>query len=73
MPESQLVFRCPYCDEPFEATPPDRLHTAFSFEEPLMASFHDEVKRQTIICKNPECKKPIVIYWYAPMEYFARI
>ncbi len=74
MTESQLVLRCPYCDEwTFEATPPDKWHSAFSLEEPLMSSLHGEVKTQTIICQNRKCRKPITIYWYAPMEYFDRM
>jgi hypothetical protein len=74
MAESQLVLRCPYCDNwTFEAKPPDSWHSAYSFEEPLMSSFHGDVKKQEIVCHNLECKKTITIYWYAPMEYFDRM
>jgi hypothetical protein len=73
MAEYQLVLRCPYCDEPFEVRPPDNWHSAYSFEEPLMSSFHGEVRKQTIACQNPKCKKNITIFWYAPMEYFDRM
>jgi len=74
MTESKLLFRCPHCNEwTFEATPPDSRHSAFSFEEPLMSSFNGEARTQTIVCQNRKCRKPIVIYWYAPMEYFDRM
>lgn len=74
MIESQFVFRCPHCnDAVFEATPPDSWHSVFSFDEPLMSSLHGEVKTQTITCRNVKCKKPITIYWYAPMEYYNRM
>jgi len=74
MTESRLVLRCPYCNQwSFEAKPPDTWHSAFTFDEPLMSSHHGEVIKQTIKCQNPECKKPITIYWYAPMEYFDRM
>jgi len=73
MAESKPILRCPYCDSPFEARPTDNWHSAYSFEEPLISSFHGEVKKQEIACQNPKCKKLITIYWYAPMEYFDRM
>jgi hypothetical protein len=71
--ESQLILRCPHCDAALEVKRPDNWHSAFSFDEPLMSSFHGEVKRQEIPCPNKQCKKSIVIYWYAPLEYFDRM
>ena len=74
MAESQLVLRCPYCDDwTFEVKLPDSWHSAYSFEEPLMSSFHGDIKKQEIVCRNPKCRKAITIYWYAPMEYFDRM
>jgi hypothetical protein len=73
MAESELVLRCPYCGQTFDAIPPDTWHSAHSFEEPLLSNFHGEVKLQEIICQNPKCRKTITIYWYAPMEYFNRM
>ncbi len=73
MTESQFSLRCPYCDSIFEAKSPDNWHSAFSFEEPIMSSFHGEVKKQEIVCPNSKCKKLITVYWYAPMEYFDRM
>ena len=70
MAESQLALRCPYCYCTFEAKPPDNWHNVYSFEEPIVASFPGEVKKQKIVCRNPDCKKPLTIYWYAPIEYF---
>jgi len=73
MAASKLLLRCPHCDRPFEVNPPDRLHFAFSFEKPLRGSFYGEVIEQNHVCQNPKCKKPIIIYWYAPIDYFNRI
>jgi hypothetical protein len=73
MAATKLLLRCPYCDWPFEVNPPDRVHSAYSFEKPVKGSFYGEVIEQNIVCRNPKCKKPITIYWYAPMNYFDRI
>ena len=73
MVESKLVFRCPYCHLPFEAKPPDSRHSEFSFDEPLISSLRGEAKTQTITCENRKCRKPITIYWYAPIEYIEKI
>lgn len=73
MAASKLLLRCPYCDWPFEAKPPDQLHFAYSFEKPLRGSFHGNIVKESLLCQNPNCKKSITIYWYAPMGYFDRI
>jgi hypothetical protein len=73
MSEYKFALRCPYCDLEFEASPPDKWHSAYSFDEPIMSSFHGEVKLEKHVCKNPSCKKSIMVYWYAPMEYFNRM
>ena len=70
---STIVLECPYCHWMFKAKPPDRLHSAYSFEKPLIGSFHGEVIEQNLVCRNPKCKKPIKIYWYAPMDYFNQV
>ena len=73
MAVSKLLLRCPYCDWPFEVNPPDKLHFAYSFEKPSRGSFYGEVTEQNLVCRNSKCKKPLTIYWYAPMNYFDRI
>jgi len=70
---SKLLLGCLYCDWPFEVEPPDRLHFAYSFEKPAKGSFYGKVIEQNVVCLNPKCKKPITIYWYAPLNYFNRI
>jgi hypothetical protein len=67
------VLECPFCYEPLEVEPPDRLHTAFSSEKPTRNSFHGNVVRKRVRCQNPICQKPITVFWYAPLEYFNRI
>jgi hypothetical protein len=73
MAVSKLLLRCPHCDCPFEVNPPVSLHSAYSFKKPLRGSFYGEVIQQNLVCRNLKCKKPIAIYWYAPMNYFDRI
>jgi hypothetical protein len=70
---SKLTLECPYCQWIFEAMPPDKFHSAYSFEKPLRGSFHGEVVEQILVCRNLKCKKTIVIYWYAPLNYFNRV
>ena len=70
---STFVLECPYCHWMFKAKQPDRHHSVYSFAKPLIGSFHGEVIEQNIVCRNPKCKKPITIYWYAPMDYFNQI
>ena len=75
MTESQFVLKCPYCSSIFVPEPPesDRWHSEFSLEKPQLSSAYGDVIEQKIVCKNPECKKPLTVYWYAPMEYFNRM
>jgi hypothetical protein len=70
---SKVVLECPFCNEIFEAESPDRLHSAYSLEKPISSSYHGDVVKKRHRCQNPECKKPITIYWYAPMNYFDRV
>jgi len=71
--KSKLTLECPYCYWIFKAAPPDKLHSAYSFEKPLRGSFYGEVIEQNLVCRNPSCKKPIIVYWYAALSYFDRI
>jgi hypothetical protein len=67
------VLECPFCSKPFEIEPPDRIHSAFSSAKPIRNSFHGDVMKLKVKCKNPECKKIVTVYWYAPLEYFNRV
>jgi hypothetical protein len=67
------VLECPFCYEILEVQPPNRLHSAFSLQKPLAKSYHGDIVKTKHKCQNPECKKPIKIFWYAPLEYFNRI
>jgi len=71
--KSVAVLECPFCYEILEVKPPNRLQTAFSSSKPIPKSYHGDIVEKNYKCKNPECKKPITIFWYAPMEYFNRI
>jgi len=70
---SELTLECPYCHWIFKATPPDEVHSAYSFEKPLKGSFHGGIIEQNFVCRNPKCKKEFTLYWYAPLNYFNRI
>ena len=70
MSEYRFVLRCPYCDESFEAGQPDKWHSEYSFEAPIMENHHGTVVRNKYICRNPKCKRSIEVYWYSAMEYF---
>jgi len=65
------VLECPFCYEPIEVEPPDRLHTAFSSAKPIRNSFHGNVVKKKVKCQG--CKKTVTVFWYAPLEYFNRI
>jgi hypothetical protein len=71
--QSKLVLECPYCHWIFEANPPDKVRSAFSFEKPLKGSFYGEVIEQSHVCRNPKCRKSFTIYWYSPLNYFDRM
>ncbi len=73
MTTSRVVLECPFCNEIFEAESPDSLHSAYSVEKPLASSYHGYVVKKKYRCQNPECKKSIKIYWYAPLDYFNRL
>jgi hypothetical protein len=69
----QLALRCPYCQCILEVQPPNNWYNVYSFKEPLKQSYPGEVKKQEIVCQNPECQKKITIYWHAPIAYIAAI
>ena len=73
MATSKRILECPYCNELLEVDPPDTLHCAYSTKKPIPKSYYKDVVQQTVECQNMECKKPIPIYWYAPLDYFCRM
>jgi hypothetical protein len=67
------VLECPSCSEILEVEPPDKLHSAFSSAKPISKSYHGRLVQKEVRCQNEDCKKAFTVYWYAPLEYFARI
>ena len=67
------TLECPLCYEILEVKPPDQFHTAFSTEKPLANSYHGNVVKRLYKCPNPECRKAVAVFWYAPLEYFNRL
>jgi hypothetical protein len=57
MAATKLALECPYCQWIFEAVPPDKLHSAYSYEKPMIGSYYGEVVEQKLVCRNPRCKK----------------
>jgi len=56
------VYSCPECGNPYEAYPPDDVHTKASIKDPEKNA-SSVVK---IVHDCLECKTPITIYWYSP-------
>jgi hypothetical protein len=67
------VLECPFCYEILEVKPPDRLHSAFSSAKPIQNSYYGDVVQKKYRCQNPDCKKSVTVFWYAPLEYFNRL
>jgi hypothetical protein len=70
---SIVVLECPFCFQILEVKAPDKLHFAYSVEKPLVKSYYGKVLKKKYRCLNPECKKQVTIYWYAPLDYFNRM
>ena len=68
-----VAFECPFCNQTIEVKPPDKLHSAYSFERPLAKSYHGKLIEKELTCPNPECRELITVYWYAPLDYFNRV
>ncbi len=71
--DKMVLIECPFCNEILEVQPPDKLHTAFSFVNPIPHSYHGNIMKTKYICPNQNCEKPIIVKWYAPQEYFERV
>jgi len=68
-----VLVECPFCNEVLEVEPPDKLHTAFSFVNPIPRSYHGDILKTKHKCPNPNCEKPVIVKWFAPLEYFNRL
>ncbi len=67
------LIECPFCNEILEVEPPDKLHTAFSFVNPIPNSYYGDIVKTKHNCPNQNCKKPLKVKWYAPLEYLNRL
>ena len=72
MSTRRVVLECPFCEEIIEFESPDRLHSAYSMKKAIVASYHSDLVKKKRRCQNPECKKTIEIYWYAPLDNLIR-
>ena len=68
-----VLVECPFCNQVLEVEPPDKLHTAFSFVNPIPSSYHGSIVKTKHICPNQNCEKTIIVKWYSPLEYFAKV
>lgn len=68
-----VAFECPSCNHVLEVKPPDRLHSAYSFDKPASKSYYGEVIEKVVACQNPDCNEQMTIFWYAPYDYFNRV
>jgi hypothetical protein len=64
---------CPSCGGAVELKPIDELHSAASLTKPITNNFHGTIVQQRVKCKNKKCRSKLIVYWYAPLDYFGRI
>jgi hypothetical protein len=64
MTHRMRMFACPECGNPYEAYPPDDVHTTVSLEEPKASARDGKVIRIVHDCIH--CNTPITLYWYSP-------
>ena len=67
------LIECPFCSEILEIKSPDKVHTAFSFVNPIPQSYYGKIVKTKHECPNHNCKKPLIVKWYAPFEYLNRL
>jgi hypothetical protein len=70
---SERVLECPFCRELMVVKPPDALRSAYTTKKPVASNYRNGVRQQKLQCPNSECGKQIIIYWYAPIDYFLRL
>jgi hypothetical protein len=69
--EKTAVRRCPYCGVPFEVVLfDDKLHPQISLEKPKPADYEGDVIERIYDCPNPECRRPITVYYYRAKRFF---
>ena len=44
------LIECPFCNEILEVEPPDKLHTAFSFVNPIPNSYYGDIVKTKHNC-----------------------
>jgi len=65
------ILRCPHCEHRFEAEDGDNLHPYCDVRRPKETDVADgSIKEQLYDCLNPQCKRPITVYWYQPKGFF---
>jgi len=47
------AFECPLCNQTIDAKPPDKVHSAYSFERPLAKSYHGKLLEKELTCPKP--------------------
>ena len=67
------TMECTFCNEIVEVEPPDKIHTAFSFVNPIPHSYYGKIVKTKHKCPNKNCEKPLIVKWYSPLEYFNRL
>lgn len=57
-------FSCMYCGTQFQVSPPDDNHPTASLDKPNEAEVQGTIKEMSYDCKNKDCLKPTILYWY---------
>jgi len=68
-----VALECPFCNQTIEAKPPDKVHSAYSFERPIATSYYGKLIEKELTCPNPKCRELVTVYCYAPMDYSNRV
>lgn len=69
---NKTKLECPKCHWIFEEMPPDSEHLVGSIDKP-QKNILGKVEEQNHVCRNQRCKQSMTIYWYMPLDHFARM
>jgi hypothetical protein len=71
--DEKIILECPNCHWIFEAKAPDKSHWSATLEVPQENKVAGDVIKQNHFCRNPECQKNFIIYWFDSTIYMDRL
>ncbi len=63
----RYTLKCSFCGGTSTIQAPDRHHSAYSTTKPPEKAYRDKLILQRNQCEK--CRRPFIIYWYAPLDY----